>query len=158
MNAGAATGDASPGLLRRLLLGLGGVSAAGALAELGLERHWGSIVKVIPWFAIGVLLVALVLVAAKPNRPRLQLARGLCAVVALSSLVGVYKHVEENRKAGALDFRYADRWESLSAASQWWKAATKTVGPAPILAPGVLIQAAVSVAAATVGHPARRRG
>lgn len=70
---------------------------------------------------------------------------------------GVYEHIAENHKPGPLDYRYAATWESLSATDQWWKAATKAVGPAPILAAGVLAQAGLMIAAATVGHPASKR-
>jgi hypothetical protein len=45
-----------------------------------------------------------------------------------------------NHDSGPLDQRYADTWESMPATQQWWYAATKTVGPAPTLAPGVLAQ------------------
>lgn len=86
-----------------------------------------------------------------------MLARPLCLAVVAASLFGIYKHIEENHKAGPLDFRYSTTWDSMSTASQWWKAATKTVGPAPILAAGVLAQSAFAIAAATVSHPATRR-
>lgn len=153
----AATVDESARKLRLALLGLGALSIAGAVAELAMERHWGDFIKLIPWFAIGGIMVALLLVLVKPSRAGIQVARLICVVVAGATLFGVYEHAAENRKAGALDFRYAEKWDSMSAPSQWWKAATKTVGPAPVLAPGVLIAAGLCVVAATWEHPALRK-
>jgi hypothetical protein len=48
----------------------------------------------------------------------------------------------------------AASWESLPAAAQWWKAATKAVGPAPVLAPGILAFAGLLALASTFA-PAR---
>lgn len=139
--------------LRLALLGLGALSAAGAVAELSMERHWDGLIQLVPWFAVGAVVVSILLVLAAPNRQTILLARLIAIVVAGATLFGVYEHINENHKAGALDFRYANTWESMSAASRWWKAATKTVGPAPVLAPGVLAEAALCVVAATWGHP-----
>lgn len=143
--------------LRLALLGLGALSLAGAVAELAMERHWDGFIQLIPWFAVGAVALSIVLVLAAPSRQTILLARVLALVVAVATLFGVYEHIEENHKAGALDFRYANTWESMSSASQWWKAATKTVGPAPVLAPGVLVEAALCVVAASWGHPAGRK-
>lgn len=147
----------SAGKLRLALLGLGALSAGGAMAELAMERHWNTFIKLIPWFAVGAVLVALVLVWLRPSRMTIWVARVICVSVAAATVFGIYEHIAENHKAGALDFRYADTWESMSSTSQWWKAATKTVGPAPVLAPGVLIEAALCVVAATWAHPALRK-
>lgn len=152
-----AASDDSAGKLRLALLALGALSAAGAVAELAMERHWGDFIKLIPWFAVGAIVVALLLVLVKPSRAGIQVARIICVLVAGATLFGVYEHVAENHKAGALDFRYAEKWDSMSSFSQWQKAATKTVGPAPVLAPGVLIAAGLCVVAATWEHPALRK-
>jgi len=42
------------------------------------------------------------------------------------------------------------------ALTRWWYAASKEVGPAPTLAPGLLGQTAVLLLLATVGGPLRR--
>lgn len=145
------------GRLRLALLGLGALSTAGAAAELAMERHWDTFIKLIPWFAVGAVAVSILAVWLVPNRRTIFLARVLAVAVAGATLFGIYEHVAENHKAGALDFRYANTWESMSSASQWWKAASKTVGPAPVLAPGVLLEAALCVVAASWGHPAARK-
>ena len=156
MTTGTIPGE-EVGIARRLLLALAALAMAGTSVELALERHWDDFVKLIPWFALGVLAVALALVAYRPAARRIGLARLLCVLVIAASAIGVYKHIEENHKAGPLDYRYSESWESMSSAEQWWKAATKAVGPAPVLASGVLAQAALGIIAATVGHPAVRR-
>ena len=61
-----------------------------------------------------------------------------------------------NYESGALDQRYSESWETLPAAQQWWLAVTKTVGPAPTLAPGVLGQSALLLVLASAGSTRRR--
>ena len=138
--------------LRKALLALGALSAGGAVAELTMERHWDGFIQLIPWVAVGAVFLSIALVWLAPNRRTILLARLLAVLVAAATLFGIYEHIDENHKAGALDFRYANTWESMSSASQWWKAATKTVGPAPVLAPGVLGEAALCVVAASWGR------
>ncbi|MFN8616938.1 MAG: hypothetical protein U0837_07550 [Dehalococcoidia bacterium] len=138
--------------LRKALLALGALSAGGAVAELTMERHWDGFIQLIPWVAVGAVFLSIALVWLAPNRRTILLARLLAVLVAAATLFGIYEHIDENHKAGALDFRYANTWESMSSASQWWKAATKTVGPAPVLAPGVLVEAALCVVAASWGR------
>ena len=66
------------------------------------------------------------------------MARILAVVVMLSAAMGIWQHVYASYDAGRLDYRYADRWESLGEATRWWLALTKTVGPSPPLAPRAL--------------------
>jgi hypothetical protein len=80
--------------------------------------------------------------------------RASLVLVAIASIVGVYEHLHENFIAGPLDYRYTDRWDQMSARSQWWAAFSKTVGPAPTLAASVLLQAALLLYAATLRHRA----
>lgn len=132
------------------VLGLALASMAGTAAELAMERHWDSAVKLIPWGLLGLLMVAWLAAAYRPSRGRLVVV-GVCVVVLGASLFGVYEHIHENHTAGPLDFRYAERWDTMSASEQWWKAATKSVGPAPVLAAGVLAQSALLIALAAFG-------
>jgi hypothetical protein len=143
---------------RVVVIGLGVAGAGGTAVELAMSRHWNGMAQKTPWLALALVAVAFTLIVVRPNRERLWLARGLAVVVAVAALFGVWQHVRENRNAGPLDFRYAATWDSLSSADQWWKAFSKTVGPAPTLAPGVLAEAALCALAATAWHPAERRG
>ena len=72
----------------------------------------------------------------------------LSTVVAIAAAVGVGLHVNENHVAGALDYRYTDTWDSIPTLEQWRLAVTKTIGPAPVLAPLALAQVAALVSLA----------
>lgn len=143
--------------LRAGVLALAGVATVGTAVELATERHWRSTVQLVPWAALAVLTVAVILLAVRPNRRAVQLARVLAAVVVLTSVVGVIEHLQANLDAGVLDARYAAGWDALSVLTKLWYAVTKTVGPAPPLAPGVLAQAGLISLLATWRHPAIER-
>ncbi len=141
-------------LLRRALLALAAVSIAATAVELAAERHWKTWIQDIPWVGLAILAVALVLLLANPRRATVQGARVLAAAVVVFAIIGVYKHVEANHDAGPLDFRYSETWDSMGAASRWWKAASGGVGPSPVIAPLALANGAILVVAATLRHPA----
>ena len=142
-------------LLRRCLTAASALCVVGTAIELAMYRHWDSTEQLIPWVALAILAGAIVMFALRPTARVIRVIRPLLGLVALTALFGVYEHVHENFIAGPLDFRYSDKWDQMSTMSQWWHAFTKTVGPAPSLAPGVLFQAALLLFAATLRHPAR---
>ncbi|WP_276824276.1 hypothetical protein [Mycolicibacterium mageritense] len=138
-------------------IGLYGLTVIGILAtafELASERHWQTPDQLIPWVALAVLALATVL-ALLPWRSARLIARVLAVAVLGASIYGVLDHIAANHDSGFLDQRYADVWESLSPLRQWWYAATKTVGPAPTLAPGMLGQTALLLLLTGFGEPAR---
>lgn len=139
-------------VVRRALLIL---TLAGILAtafELASERHWNGVEQLIPWIALAALAVGLVLACLRSGHAHVA-ARVLAVLVMGASIYGVLDHTAVNHNAGALDQRYADTWDSLPAAEQWWYAFTKTVGPAPTLAPGILAQTALLLVLASVLRP-----
>lgn len=155
-----APGEEGVAPFRRYLVGLSTLSCLATAIELASERHWGRTVRLIPWVSIGVLLIGIVLFVSHPSSRVLKVVRGLAIAVSLSGLVGIYEHVAGNQNAGYLDFRYAERWPTMSFWARWWTALSKTVGPAPTLAPAALIFAATLLFVATLHHPAlaaRRR-
>jgi hypothetical protein len=93
-------------------------------------------------------------VLAIGGAPSIGVARVLAVLVLAASVYGVVQHVVVNYESGALDAAYGQEWESLPVPQRWWYALTKTVGPAPPLAPGVLGQAALLLLLATM-IPAR---
>ncbi|QYC45452.1 hypothetical protein Nocox_39525 [Nonomuraea coxensis DSM 45129] len=131
--------QAGPISLRLGLLALVAIGIAGAASELAFERHWRSPVQLIPWVALALLAVALVLLALSEAPRAVATARVLAAVVLLASAYGVFMHVSVNHGMGAT----ATGWDTLSPLSQWWYAFTKTVGTAPPLAPGMLAQSSL---------------
>jgi hypothetical protein len=148
-------GEAVGVLAWRGLIALTVLGILAAAFELATERHWNGLEQLIPWAALAVLAVATVLVTI-PGRRGVTAARVLALLVLAASIYGVITHIVVNYDAGALDQRYADAWDSLPRLQRWWYATTKTVGPAPTLAPGVLGQTALLLLLATLNGPASR--
>jgi hypothetical protein len=148
----------SVALLRRCFLALAVTGIAATAVELALSRHWTSAIQLIPWYALGALAVAALLLAVRPGRRSVRIVQVLAVVVVLTSFFGIFEHVLANYDAAPLDFRYSSKWATMPATSRWWAAITESVGPSPTLAPGVLAQAAVCLFFATLGHPALTSG
>jgi len=132
--------------LRTGLLVLAGLAVAGTAVELAMLRHWNGVVQLIPWFALAVVTVAIVLAAGR----RVRLARILAIAVIMVAAVGIYEHTLANYHAGPLDFRYATKWATMSRKSRWWAAFSESVGPSPTLAPLVLAWSSLCVWFATL--------
>jgi hypothetical protein len=120
--------------------------------ELVFLQHWGD-TRSIVWLGIGALVVALVLLVARPSRGRVRAARALALGAGLVAVIGLGYHAIENLDAGPLDRDYAARWETMSQVDQLFAAITGEVGPAPTLAPGALAQIAALVLLASIGQP-----
>ena len=142
-------------LLRRGLLALAAISVVGTALDLASLRHWTSWTQRIPWAVLAALVVAIVLAAI--GQPRaLVIARGIAVIALMCAVFGVYEHIKSNYDVAPLDFRYTDRWPTMSAWSKWWAAANMSVGPAPPIAPAALAYSSLSVILATLRHPAVR--
>ena len=129
-------------LARRGLIALTVIGILATAFELATDRHWNGFEQLIPWGALAVLAVA-TLLAVLPRGWGVTAARVLALLVLAASVYGVITHIVVNYDAGVLDQRYADTWNGLPTLQRWWYAVTKTVGPAPTLAPGVLAQTAL---------------
>jgi UPF0716 family protein affecting phage T7 exclusion len=149
--------DDAAAVLRRGVLALALGAIAVTAAELASERHWGRPVRLIPWACLALLLLSVLVIVGAARRSTLLAARAAAVLVVAGSAVGVWEHLEENLGAGPLDRRYASSWDAMSPLQHVWKAASGAVGPAPLLAPGILAGAAVLVLLATARHPALRR-
>jgi hypothetical protein len=124
---------------------------------LATLRHWKTNIQLVPWFTLGVTLISLLLVSIAPTAVAVRSARWLAIAVIVCTVFGVYEHILGNYRVAPLDFRYTDRWPTMSKFSRWWAAANKTVGPSPPLAPAALAYSALCVLFATIRHPATRR-
>ena len=144
-------------VMRAGVLALAVVASCGTAVELATERHWNSTLQLVPWAALGVLALAQGLITVRPGQVAVRVARILAVLVVLTSIFGIVEHVQANLDTGALNATYADTWDRLSIWTQLWYAATKTVGPAPPLAAGVLAQAGLLTLLATWRHPALAR-
>ncbi|MGP3918742.1 hypothetical protein [Nonomuraea sp. 10N515B] len=140
--------------LRLGLLALVAIGIAGAVFELAFERHWGNLTQLIPWAALALLTLALVMLAFGDSPRTVSLIRVLATVVLLTAAYGVFVHISVNYGAGGSDAE----WSTLSPLSQWWYAATKTVGFAPPLAPGMLAQSALMLLLASLTSKRRELG
>jgi len=135
-------GALSVALVRRVLYALTVIGIVATAFELATVRHWNGLEQLIPWAALMVLAVATVLALLPAGSARIA-ARVLALIVLGASIYGVVDHIAVNYNSGPLDQRFADTWDTLSSTQQWWYAITKTVGPAPTLAPGILGQTAL---------------
>ena len=142
-------------LVRQGLVALTAIGIFATAFELATERHWNGVEQLIPWIALAVLVVALGLLFV-PGGRGVPAARVLALLVLGASVYGVLDHVLVNYGSGALDQSYAESWNTLPTLQKWWLAVTKTVGPAPTLAPGVLGQSALLLLLASVGRTQRR--
>ena len=138
-------------LLRRALLVIAAFSVVGTAIELAMLRHWETGIQLIPWAAVLVLALAIVLAARGLSRRMIIGVRCIGTVVAATSIFGVVEHVLGNYSAGPLNARFASTWATMSEPARIWAAFTKTVGPSPSLVPLVLAQAALCVVFATLG-------
>lgn len=152
---GAPAADSAT-LLRRGVCALAALGIAGTTVELVFLRHWQTATQLIVWPALVVLGFALVALVRRPTSQTVQAVRVLAATIAAIALLGVALHVIENLGAGPLDRNFAATWDSMSAVEQWWAAITGGVGPAPVLAPGVLAEMSLALAIATLRHPSLR--
>ena len=143
-------------LVRRGLVALTVIGILSTAFELAAERHWNGLEQLIPWLALAVLVVATALLLL-PNERGTTVIRVLALIVLGASIYGIFDHILVNFHAGALDQRFADTWHSLPLLERGWYAVTKTVGPAPTLAPGVLGQTALMLLLSTLCN-ARRPG
>lgn len=142
--------------LRLGLLGLAAAGVAGTAIELATLRHWQSTEQLIPWVVLGISAVAIAAVAIRPSARRIRIVQVGAGLTLAAALYGVYEHVASNLESGPLDATYGPKWDSMSALSHWWAAASGGVGPSPTLAPAVLVQISLCILLATLAHPALR--
>jgi len=141
------------GFLRAGILVVAWLSLLGTGVELALERHWQSLEQGIAWIAVALAVASATFATRRSSGGRLWLARLLAVAVLALSVVGVWRHVNANYEAGELDAEYGPRWAAMTETDRWRAAALKSVGPAPILASGMLASVSMLVLLATVGRP-----
>ena len=129
--------------LRRLGIVLGGLSAflfAGTIAELLSVKHYHGIVQLIPIAMCGLGLILLLLTWWTPKPAVVKVMRIAMGLIALTSLIGVYEHIEGNLGFFREIHPHAGTSELVRAA---------LTGRDPLLAPGMLAIAAILAVAAT---------
>jgi hypothetical protein len=131
--------------LRRFLLGLVGFMCIGTVVELLLAGHTENPTQFIPFVLCGLGLAMVAWALLRPTRISLLALRGVMALLALGSLLGVYEHLEGN-VGFELEIRPGSGVADVILAA--------LQGANPLLAPGILALAALIALAATYEHPA----
>ena len=143
--------------MRLGMLGLGIGAVIVTAAELMFLQHWNGTLQLMPWVALLAAAVGIVVIAVRPGRAAVRIARVLGVVALTLGGIGVLVHVISNYDAGVLDYHYTDTWPTMSGLERWWLAATGAVGPTPPLAPAALAFAALLLLLASVRVPIRVR-
>lgn len=157
---GAVAPSPHDAIARRLRAGLLGIAALGILGtavELWSLHHWESPEQLIPWVVLGLLGLAVLAVAVRPARLVVRGGLALAAGAVGAGVYGIIDHVSSNLAAGPLDRDYGSRWATMGTLDRWWAAATGKVGPAPMLAPGVLAQVGLCLLLVCATHPGLAR-
>lgn len=115
------------------------------LVELVLEEHTGEPVQWIPFVLCGLGLIAVLAALLRPQRSTLLALRFVMTLVALGGVLGIGLHVVNN-------FAFELEIRPNAAVGDVVMDALK--GANPLLAPGILIFAALLALAATYYHPA----
>ena len=89
-------GDDTAGALRAGLLLLVVLGVAGTAVSLAYERHWATAWQWAPWITLGVITLATVALIVRQTAATVWLARAAAAVAIVSSVLGVWQHVDAN--------------------------------------------------------------
>jgi hypothetical protein len=133
--------------LRRMLLALVLLGAAGLLAELGLLEHFDSWTQWIPLVLLVIVLGATVAVGAQRAPGAVRFFQAVMALCVVTGIVGVVLHYQGN-----MEFEL-ERDGSLRGLRLFWEAIR---GATPSLAPGALSQLGLLGLAYAYRHPALR--
>ena len=136
------------GLLRRMLLALVLLGAAGLLVELALLEHVDSPAQWIPLALLVVVLGAAIAVQIRRGPGAVRFFQMVMAVCVVTGAIGVFLHYRGN-----VEFEL-ERDGSLHGLQLFWEAIR---GATPALAPGALSQLGLLGLAYTFRHPALHR-
>lgn len=143
--AGPATEVAELALVRRLLLLVIAGAMFGLAMELVLLEHYDSRRQYIPFIAIGVSLVSIVIALLRPRRATILALRAVMLALLLVAMLGLYFHF-----TGNIEFEL-EMDPELRGRELVWKSLT---GATPSLAPGTLVLLGLVGLISTYGHPA----
>ena len=137
----------SGGTIRRLLLALVFIGAAGLEVELLLLEHWDSAVQYTPLVLLVVVLAAVPLVWRRPSPATVRFFQAVMALCVIAGAVGIVLHYRGN-----VEFELEH--ESLHGWKLFWEAIR---GATPALAPGAMAQLGLLGLVYSYRHPALRR-
>jgi hypothetical protein len=148
--------DNETGAIRKSIVLVAAAAIAGLAAELVIERHWGTVVRYVPWIALAALAWAVFRLWRTPTPRVIRAARAIAGLAMAAAALGIGLHINENYSAGPLDQKYSLIWDTMSEPQRWWAAFSKSLGPAPTFAPGALALIGLLVLVATQRHPVVR--
>ncbi len=120
---------------------------AGTGVELFLLDHTEDWMQIMPFVAIGLGLVAAVLVLVRPSRPGVRFLQVTMWGFVLSGVLGTWLHYKGN-----VEFEL-EMYPSMTGLELVWEALT---GATPSLAPGLMAQLGLLGLACTYRHPRLR--
>src|SRR4051812_33869789 len=132
--------------LRVFLCALSALLFAGTIAELLSVKHYDDRIQLIPFAMCIFGLVLLLVYWWRPVPGVLKMMRLSMGLIALSSFIGVYEHIEGNLGFAREVHPHADTASLVKAA---------LTGRAPLMAPGILAIAAAIAIAASFAAPSR---
>ena len=132
-----------------MILLLAALVLLAVLAELWLVDHTQDWLQLVPFVLSGLGLVAVAAAVLRPGKPTLLALQIIMILLALGGIVGIGAHLLEN-----LAFEQEIRPNS----TLWAALAASLKGAAPMLAPGILVFAALLALVATYRHPALEQG
>lgn len=130
--------------LRRIVLFIIAFGVVGTVTELILIGHYQAPNQWPPLVLLGLTALGIVAMFGNPGPRTLRMFRLLMVLVAVSSLVGVYFHLQGN-----IAFKLETN-PSLTGLPLLWKAVTSGT---PVLAPGIMAQVGLLGLAVTFKHP-----
>jgi hypothetical protein len=145
--------DTESSVIRRSVTLVAALAIAGLAAELVIERHWGTLVRYVPWLALAALAWAVYRLWRGPTPRQIRAARAIAIAAIAAAGLGIALHINENYTAGPLDQTYSLIWDTMSEPQRWWAAFSKSLGPAPTFAPAALALIGLLVLVATQHHP-----
>ncbi len=149
--------DAEGSAIRKSVILVAGIAIAGLATELVIERHWGSLIRYVPWLTLAALAWAVFRLWRGPTTREVRAARAIALAAMAAAGLGIALHINENYSAGPLDQTYSLIWDTMSEPQRWWAAFSKSLGPAPTFAPGALALIGLLVLVATQRHPVLSR-
>ena len=143
--------EGTAGTLRAALLLLVALSVVGIAVALAFEQHWHGTWQLVPWATLGGVSIALAVLLVRTTRATVWFARVLAVLVILATVLGVWRHFDENHHTALLDARYSERWDTMSTGARLWEITKGSVGHVPVPAAGALVPIGVALAMATIG-------
>jgi hypothetical protein len=133
--------------MRRLLLALVFIGAAGLEVELLLLEHFDSALQWTPLVLLAVVLAAVLLVWRRPSPATVRFFQAVMALCVVAGAVGIVLHYRGN-----VEFELEH--EPLHGWKLFWEAIR---GATPALAPGAMAQLGLLGLVYSYRHPALRR-